>query len=65
MNVIYLNEKEGLKKIVVFVFILYQTTRLKPCSKLKAFAEDSLNVTQTMKFVLYRIENIVIKTEKS
>ena len=32
-------------------------------SKLKAFADDKLNVTQSIKFVFHRLENIVRKGE--
>ena len=31
------------------------------CSKLKAFADDSINVNQKLKFHLERVENIVEK----
>ena len=34
-------------------------------SKLKAFANDKLNVTQDMKVVFHRIENIVRKEENA
>ena len=34
-------------------------------SKLKAFADDNLNVYQTLKFVLERIENIFGKGENA
>ena len=33
------------------------------CSKLKAFADDKINVTQNLKFVFGRVENIVGKGE--
>ena len=33
--------------------------------KLKAFADDKSNVTQSIKVVLYRIENIVGKEENA
>ena len=33
-------------------------------SKLKSFADDKLNVTQNIKVVFHRIENIVGKEEK-
>ena len=33
-------------------------------SKLKAFADDNLNVTKTLKFALGRVENIAGKGEK-
>ena len=33
--------------------------------KLKAFADDKLNVTQNVKIVFYRIENIVGKEENA
>ena len=33
-------------------------------SKLKTFADDKLNVTQNIKVVFHRIENIVRKEEK-
>ena len=34
-------------------------------SKLKAFAEDKINVTEILKFVLERVENIVGKGENA
>ena len=34
-------------------------------SKLKAFAEDKINVTEKLKFVLGRVENIVRKGENA
>ena len=34
-------------------------------SKLKAFADDKINVTQTLKFALERIENMVGKEENA
>ena len=44
---------------------LYQTTKYLALSKLKAFADDKLNVTQNIKVVFHRIENIVGKEENA
>ena len=35
------------------------------CSKLKAFADDKINMTEKLKFVLGRVENIVGKGENA
>ena len=35
------------------------------CPKLKVFADDKINATQTLKFVTGRVENIVGKTENA
>ena len=40
---------------------VYQTTKILDWSKLKAFADDKINVTEKLKFVLERAENIVEK----
>ena len=42
-----------------YVLTLYQTT------KFKAFADDKINVTKKLKFVLRRVENIVGKGENA
>ena len=34
------------------------------CSKIKAFADDIINMTEKLKFVLGRFENVVGKKEK-
>ena len=39
--------------------------KVKDWSKLKAFADDSINVTERLKFVLGRVENIVGKGENA
>ena len=44
---------------------LYQTTKILSLPKLKAFADDKLNVTQNIKVVFYRIENVVGKEENA
>ena len=44
---------------------LYQTTKFYTQSKLKAFADDKLNMIQMAKFVLDKIENIVGKEENA
>ena len=43
---------------------LYQMTKFQACPKLKAFADNKSNVTQNVKLVFHRIENIVGKEEK-
>ena len=42
---------------------LYQTKKNSDWSKLKAFADDKIDVTKTLKFGLGRVENIVGKGE--
>ena len=42
----------------------FPNDKILDLSKLKAFADDKSNVTQTLKFVLGRLENIVGKKEK-
>ena len=44
---------------------LYQTTKTLGLSKVKAFAENKLNVTQDIKVIFHRIENIVGKEENA
>ena len=39
--------------------------KISDLSRLKAFADDKSNVTQTLKFVLGRVENIVGKGENA
>ena len=39
--------------------------KISDWSKLKAFADDKLNVTQNIKVVFHRIENIVRKEENA
>ena len=58
------------------IFVYYQTLnhykvfnplpkfQILELSNLKAFADDIINVTQALKFVLERIENIVGKANK-
>ena len=38
---------------------------MRDSSKLKAFADDNIKVTQTLTFVLGRVENIVEKGENA
>ena len=44
---------------------LAQTNRLLDLSKLKAFAEDKINMSEKLKFVLGRVENTMGKGEKA
>ena len=44
--------------ILLFALTLYQTTKFLDWSKLKAFADDQLNWTEKLKFVLGKVENI-------
>ena len=44
---------------------LCQTTKSLGWPKLKAFADDKINVTEKLKFVLQRVENIVGKGENT
>ena len=44
---------------------LYQTTHLLDWSKLKAFADDKINVTETQKLFLKWVENIAEKGENA
>ena len=46
-------------------WILYQTTIFLDWSKLRAFADDKLNLAEKLKFVLESIENIVGKGENA
>ena len=39
--------------------------KIKDLSKLKAFADDKINMTEKLKFVLERVENIVGKGENA
>ena len=43
----------------------FQDDEILGLSKLKAFADDNLNVTQNIKVVFHRIENIVGKEENA
>ena len=48
------------------VLTLHQTTNRKLYrTKLKAFEDDKINVTQELKFELRRVENIVAKGENA
>ena len=47
--------------ITILTLTLYQTTFLFNFSKFKAFTENKINVIQTLKFALGRVENIVRK----
>ena len=44
---------------------LYQTTKILDWSKLKAFADNKINVAEKLKFILGRVENIVGKGENA
>ena len=44
---------------------LYQNHKIMDLSVLKAFADGTINVTQTLKFVMGRIENNVGKGENA
>ena len=49
--------------LVSFVCLTpYQAKNFLDKSKLKAFADDKINVTEKLKFVLGRVENIVLVT---
>ena len=50
---------------VSFTFNSLQNDKILDWSKLKAFADDKLNVTKELKFVLGREENIVGKGESA
>ena len=39
--------------------------KILDCSKLKALADDNINVTENLKFVLGKVENIVGNKEKT
>ena len=49
----------------IFSLTLYQTTKSSDQSKLKALADDKINVTQKLKFVSGRVENILGKGENA
>ena len=44
---------------------IYAKQQILDCSKLKAFADHKINVTQISKFVLGRVENIEGKGENA
>ena len=44
---------------------VYETTKFLDCSKLKAFADNKINVTELLKLVLGMVENIVEKEENA
>ena len=44
---------------------LYQTTNFLNRSKLKAFADDKMNMPRNFKYILGRVENIVGKGENA
>ena len=44
---------------------LYQNNKILDWSKLKAFADDEINLTEKLKFVLERVEIIVGKGENA
>ena len=46
-------------------FRLVQNNKILDWSKLKPFAEDKINVTEKLKFVLGRAENIIGKGENA
>ena len=48
-----------------FYFIFLPNDKILDRSNLKAFAEDEINVTEKLKFVLGRAENIVEKGENA
>ena len=47
------------------MFTLYQNTKILGQSKLKVFADDTINVPEKFKFVLKRVENSVGKGENA
>ena len=52
-------------KIFSIVFNSSPNKKIYDKSKLKAFADDKINVTEKLKFVLGRLENIVPKGENA
>ena len=48
-----------------FVLHLYQITKILDLSKLKAFADDKIYVTEKKKLALERVENLVGKGENA
>ena len=61
---IYITEDKNLQKIWVAVNSL-QDSKILDESKFKAFADDKLLLTQKLKFVLGRVENISGKEENA
>ena len=47
------------------LFTFYQINKILDWSKLKAFADDIVKVTEILKFLLERLENIVGKGENA
>ena len=50
---------------MIFTLLLTLSKKKVDLSKLKAFADDNLNVSQAMEFVFSRLENIVEKGENA
>ena len=49
----------------MFSYTLYETKTFLDWSKLKALADDKINVTEKLKFVFGRVENIMRKGENA
>ena len=52
-------------KILLCSVNLLQNNEVFDWSELKAFADDKMNVTEKLKFVLVRVENVVGKGENA
>ena len=50
---------------VMFLFSSVPNDKILDLSKLKTFADDKINVTEKLKFVLERVEHIVGKGENA
>ena len=55
----------ALNKIYPMSFNALPYNRILDLYRLKAFADDKINVTQNLKFILERVENIVGKGENA
>ena len=53
------------QKLNISVLILYQTKNFLDGPNLKALADDKINVTEKLKFVLGRVESIMGKGENA
>ena len=63
-NIVGKEENAGCQHFLLFL-LCFQKPSFSGSLKLQAFADDKSNVTQNLKFVLGRVENIVGKGENA
>ena len=51
--------------LILWILVSLPNDKISDCSKLKAFADDKINVTEKLKFVLRKVNNIVGKAENA